>query len=152
MNNKRKSSKLTKIYTIIISMMCVLAMGCVAYGQYQMTAFSYYSPAPGVTYQTSGKEKTDNSDICVHYISGPYNFIFVEVWGSDGTSGDARNLLTNGSTCEISKGFYCDLPNTVYEYYVEGGLANKAYTCLKMRGYQPAYSGTVSGEWAPNTR
>ena len=149
---KLKRNKITRIYTIIISMMCILGMSCIAYAEYQMTAFSYYGYHAGYSYRTAGLDKKNDSPAVVSYISGPAATVNVEVWGSDAPSGDALNLTINGSLdyYTVSKGYYMTLHNTVYEHYIGSGFGKLARASLRIYTYD-GWNGYINGQWSPYT-
>ena len=147
---KMKRKTMSKIYTMTIIIMMIVIMATTAMA-FVPKSFSYVGDYPCQSYRTTSMKKTDSSDVYVKYSSGTPTYIDVEVWASDGTSGDAQNLTlvhTEGSNnranyYKVTKGNIKLLGNTVYNVYGSNG-----YTTLRI---YTGGTGTVSGEWSATT-
>lgn len=131
------------IYTAVIAIVTVVSLG-VGVSAYQLTSFTYYSQHPMFYYKVDGVEKTDSSDVAVYYTDSPDGIcdLYVQVWGSDGTSADANNY-TQAGTVVIPEEHLKTIPNTVYQYY-----GRRCYVSVKMWVYA---TGQVKGRWSPTT-
>lgn len=143
--------RISKLYTIIAVLVCILATSSFAFGGFSPYTFSGIITHPTGTYRTVSKIKTDNSPGYAHYVSGASNFVRVEMWASDGTSGDYQNFTCPHIEDGVSNAKYYNLDtnevtyicNTVYEYY-----NHPAYCTMLFTGFN---TGNISGYWATMT-
>lgn len=139
-----KKRSLSIIYAAIVAVVAIF-LSVVSVKAYVLHAFSYESYHPGYSGYTEIFAKTDSSNAAVFYQDGPSGYdLYVQLWGSDGSSADAYNFTTGG-TITVQEGHLEEIPNTAYQYY-NGGKCNIR---LKMHIYG---SGTVSGYWSPTTK
>jgi hypothetical protein len=118
---------------------------------YQMSDFSVQIDYPNQYKRTGSLKKTDASSGSVYYGSGGATYICVEMWGSDGKSGDYRNFTyphteqgASGATYyKVNKGEYRLILNTIYEYY--------EHECYASLYVQSSSMGTTSGSWSSMT-
>ncbi len=146
-----KKKKGSKIYALMLTIVCIVSMYGVV-SAFTTEDFNYESRFPNDRYRTEySQRKTDASSGYAYYGNGSASYINVEMWGSDGSSGDYQNFtyphtegnLTGVKYYKIPLGEARLLLNTVYEYY------NKScYSTLVIYSYG---TGQVTGKWSAMT-
>ncbi len=148
---QKRSSRFSKLYTVIAIMICMFAFSNVAYGAFTMTSFTLTFQYPSQGVRTKSLEKSDDSPGIVENLTTSPGVIKVEMWGSDGDSGNYKNFTAvheeegyDGATYYyVDRGEISMLHNTIYEYY-----NHPAHATLYVISH---YTGNVYGRWAAMT-
>ncbi len=145
-----KKKKGSKIYALMLTIVCIVSM-CGVVSAYEVKTFSYTCDYPNESYRTPGMAKSDASSGHVYYQNGSASYIRVEMWGSDGKSGDYKNFTYPHTEGNLANATFYNVPlgegklllNTVYEYY-----NHSCHASLVIQSYS---TGTVSGTWSSMT-
>ncbi len=147
-----KKSKLTKLYSAFIALVAFFAITTVAFGAVVNWdgIINYYSHSYGYQHLTQPLVKSDNSSAIAAYDSGPAEYLYVQIQGSQLSGQGYVNLtLKPGTGVEIVD--YIKIPleqagiirNWVYEEFDASAFAR-----LKVYVYG---QGSVLGRWSETT-
>ena len=145
-----KKGKSSKIYALMLTLVCIVSM-CGVVSAYQVKTFKYTCDYPNQSYRTQSIKKENASSGHIYYQGGLASYIRVEMWGADGSSANYKNFTYPHKEGNFANATYYNVPlgegrlllNTVYEYY--------KHTCYASLVVQSYSTGTVSGTWSSMT-
>lgn len=149
MSQKKKIT--SSLVTVIVAIICLVGVSSSVYASYVMKYFSGTSHYSNERMRTASQIKNDNTPASVKYVSGSSSTLYVELWGSDGTSADAYNFTQvhkingiNRTYYTVPKGCYTTIHNTLYEHYKTSAYASLVFWTYKAE--------TVAGQWSCTTK